>query len=87
MKRIPVLLAMVSLMVVMVAMSVAPAFAAGWGPNGCKVGDDLVSVGDVPLSEADEDGKRTSDLLICAGRHVGGQVTHSSFYDNRPFEV
>jgi len=76
-KRIPVLL----------AMSVAPAFAAGWGPNGCKVGDSLVTVGDVPLSEADKDGKRTSDGLICAGRQVGGQFTHLSFYDNRPVDI
>jgi hypothetical protein len=86
-KRILVLLVMVALMVVMLAMSVAPAFAAGWGPNGCKVGDDLVFVSDVPPNVADKDGKRTSDGFICAGRRLGGQFTHLSFYDNRPFEV
>ena len=81
MKRILVVLSVVALMVVMLAMSVAPAFAA-WEGNGCRTGDPLVpSAGVLGV-----DGKSTSDGLICQARHAygpGGVYVHVSYYDNR----
>jgi hypothetical protein len=78
-KRILVLLSVVALMVVMLAMSVAPAFAV-WqteGPNtGCKTGDlralDLAQ--QIPVN-----GKRSADDYACY------DVKHDRYYDNQPF--
>ena len=81
-KRILVLLSVVALMVVMMAMSVAPAFAA-WNPAGCRGQDELTNwpTGVPP------DGKRTTDGEICVHErvreHQGDTIITISFYDNR----
>jgi hypothetical protein len=81
-KRILVLLSVVALMVVMVAMSVAPAFAK-WeteGPSaGCRTGDVLVP--DRLPPDLSPDGKRSDDNYICASESTSGRVL---VYDNRP---
>ena len=80
-KRIVLLLSVVALMVVMVAMSVAPAFAK-WeteGPNaGCRVGDVLVE--DRLPPEISPDGKRFDDGFVCESESTSGRI---HFYDNR----
>jgi hypothetical protein len=74
-KRILVLLSVVALMVVMLATSVAPAFAA-WDPvTGCRGVDPLVSAENAP----GVDGKRTADGMVCSNRIGSG----FKFYDNR----
>jgi hypothetical protein len=75
-KRILVLLSVVALMVVMLATSVAPAFAA-WDPmTGCRGEDALVPA----FFSPGVDGKRTDDGSICL--HLGPKKTES-YYDNR----
>jgi hypothetical protein len=82
-KRILVLLSVVALMVVMVAMSVAPAFAK-WeteGPSaGCRTGD-VLAPDRLPPQFPSPDGKRSDDNLICESESESGRV---HFYDNRP---
>jgi len=79
-KRIVLLLSVVALMVVILAMSVAPAFAA-WDPRtGCREGDMLVEVERLPPDLASVDGKRTDDEFVCASLS-GHQRLH--VYDNR----
>ena len=74
-KRILVLLSVVALMVVMLATSVAPAFAA-WNPiTGCRGTDPLVFAEVAP----GVDGKRTADGMVCSSRTGSG----FKFYDNR----
>jgi hypothetical protein len=80
MRRILVLLTVVALMVVMLAMSVAPAFA-GWEADGCRTLDENVSTFLSPGAE--KDGKFTSDGRICERRWVGGNFVHFAYYDNR----
>jgi hypothetical protein len=88
MKRIPMLLSVVALMVVMLAMSVTPAFA-GWvtepGPpsGGCKEGDELVPP---DFSPDVVNGKRTLDDAICQSVEFHGGDIKVHYYDNRiPF--
>jgi hypothetical protein len=76
MKCIVVLLSVVALMVVMLAMSVAPAFAR-WEPNGCRTGGHVVSV----FNEEDRAYDRNGDTFICSILQGPQQVQH--FYDNR----
>jgi hypothetical protein len=79
-KRILVLLSVVALMVVMLAMSVAPAFA-GWAPSGCKFGDFLI-VNPPPGSEAASvNGERTADSFVCQSLPVTKKGP--KYYDNR----
>jgi hypothetical protein len=79
-KRIVVLLTVVALMVVMLAMSVAPAFAA-WNPaTGCREGDTLFPAGTPGLQQID--GKNTEDDQVCL-THRGHEGTKIAFYDNR----
>ena len=82
MKRILVLLSVVALVVVMLAMSVAPAFAAWVG--GCREGDLLRPATSTELQKLDSN----SDGQVCAGQkvqeHQGTRpVISSYFYDNR----
>ena len=78
-KRILLLLSVVALMVVMLAMSVAPAFA-GWEANGCRTGD-VLAPDRLPPQFPSPDGKRSDDNLICESELGSGRV---HFYDNRP---
>jgi hypothetical protein len=79
-KRILVLLSVVALMVVMLAMSIAPAFAA-LNAEGCRGVDGLVPV-QTDL-QARIDGKKTADNQTCV-RLVGGNGgnPHLQYYDN-----
>jgi hypothetical protein len=81
MRRILVMLSVVALMVVMLAMSVAPAFA-GWETGGtdagCRFGD-LKFPDTIPGAEG-VDGKRSDDGHVCVKRTNGGV----KIYDNRP---
>ena len=75
-KRILVLMSVVALMLVMVAMSVAPAFAAWAGP--CRTGDQLVPVRTPKAQKSDRNG----DTFVCQA-HRGPEGTKVGFYDNR----
>jgi hypothetical protein len=76
-KRILVLLSVVALMVVMLATSVAPAFAA-WNPvTGCRGEDPLAP----EFFAQGVDGKLTDDDSICL--HLRAQKSFHA-YDNRP---
>jgi hypothetical protein len=80
MRRIVVLLTVVAMMVGMLAMSVAPAFAA-WDAQGgqCRTGDTLIGTNGVPrLIEKDRNG----DQQLCL-THRGPAGVNLSFYDNR----
>jgi hypothetical protein len=82
-KRILVLLSVVALMMVMLATSVAPAFAA-WDPEtGCRGNDRLTREFESP----GVDGTRTDDGWICEHDRVkrGGPFPTlvRSFSDNR----
>jgi hypothetical protein len=75
-KRILVLLSVVALMVVMLAMSVAPAFAA-WNPDtGCRGDDVLFRQFFHPV-----DGRYTVDDHICVAQDKDGGT--KKVYDNR----
>ena len=76
MKRILVLLSVVALMVVMLAMSVAPAFAA-WEANGCRTGAHISSV----FSAEERAIDRNGDTFICIILQGPQQTQHN--YDNR----
>jgi hypothetical protein len=81
-KRILVLLSVVALMVVMLATSVAPAFAA-WNPaTGCRGTDSLIFAEGIPEAES-VNGKRTADPYVCSHRTGSG----FNFYDNRPQRI
>ena len=80
MKRIVVLLTVVALMVGMLAMSVAPAFAA-WNAVGCR-GTDTLFPAQAPALQS-IDGKFTEDDQVCLA-HRGHEGTKIGFYDNRP---
>ena len=88
-KRILVLLSVVALMVVMLAMSVAPAFA-GWNPaTGCreeqKTGGDFLVPESFPGASPGVDGTRTEDDQICMHRRLNkDDVFVFRFYDNLP---
>jgi hypothetical protein len=71
----------VSLMLMMLAMSVAPAFA-GWESNGCRTGHALVASSFSP----GVDGKRTPDGEICQIRREGGVFVRFVYYDNRDLD-
>jgi hypothetical protein len=78
-KRFLMLLTVVALMVVMVAMAVAPAFAA-WNPaTGCREGDTLFPAQTPRLQEI---GGRKTDDQVCL-THRGHEGTKLGFYDNR----
>jgi len=77
MKRILVLLSVVALMVVMLAMSVAPAFAA-WEANGCRTGGSLYGRVVPGSFEASKD--RNGDEFVC----YISKGSKTLFYDNRP---
>jgi hypothetical protein len=82
-KRILVSLSVVALMVVMLAVRVAPAFA-GWvtqpGPfEGCRTGDARAEEDFTPEGSS-IDGKRSDYGEICVSRGWNG----FKFYDNRP---
>ena len=81
MRRILVLLSVVALMVVMLAMSVAPAFAAWTGADGACRGDDfLVTIGTFPPQVKKD---KNGDLLVCDDERRNGQGIYSFYYDNR----
>ena len=88
MKRILVLLSVVALMAAMLAMSVAPAFAA-WqttGPDaGCRTGDDLVYYLDAlnPSAAYLADGKWNNDFSSC--QRIRNNAVYV-YYDNRSVE-
>jgi hypothetical protein len=82
MKRILVLLSVVAPMMVMLAMSVAPAFAE-WqteGPNeGCRT--EAFRVDETTISRGPLiDGKRSDDGQIC----LDGSGPNLKLYDNKP---
>jgi len=82
MRRILVLVSVVALMVVMLAMSVAPAFAAWTGAGGACRGDDfLFPTGTFePLVKKDKNG----DGLVCDDERQSNNRIYSFYYDNRP---
>jgi hypothetical protein len=83
MRRILVLLSVVALMVVMLAMSVAPAFAAWTGAGGACKGDDFLWPTDSypPLVKKDKNG----DGWLCDDERQSNRLgTYSFYYDNRP---
>jgi len=75
------LLAVVALMVVMLAMSVAPALAA-WQDNGCRSGDTLLYYLNAqdPSAAYLADGKWNNDFDACQHHRANGTY---SYYDNR----
>jgi hypothetical protein len=80
MRRIMVWLSVVALMVVMMALAVAPAFAAGWDATGCKAGDTLFYIGPGSMQgmvygPIDKNG----DFYVCVNNDPHGK----SAYDNR----
>ena len=84
-ERILVLMSVVALMVVMVAMSVAPAFAA-WDAAGgqCRTGGNLYFIqgtGDPYLLKLN----RNSDQYLCYAYSNNPSSTDFRFYDNRYF--
>jgi hypothetical protein len=85
MKRILVLMTVVALMMAMMAMAVAPAFAA-WNPaTGCRTGDDRLNYlfAQDPSAAYLADGKWNNDFHSCQHqRHNGVYV----YYDNRNVE-
>jgi hypothetical protein len=83
MKRILVLLSVVALMVVMLAMSVAPAFAAWDAENGqCRTGGHLIATGGNPLLEKED---QNNDDRVCWIQTSTGTGEHpkTTLYDNR----
>jgi hypothetical protein len=84
MKRILVLLSVVALMVAMLAMSVAPAFAAWDAANGqCRTGGRLTPTGTNSILQ---DLDQNNDGQVCAVQtSTGGTGGHAKtqFYDNR----
>ena len=83
--RILVLLSVVALMVVMLATSVAPAFAA-WDPmTGCKTGDDAFNLSEFPAPPPPSVMKkdRNGDDVVCVGRRGNGARERLVIYDNR----
>ncbi len=81
MRRMVVLLTVVAMMVGMLAMSVAPAFAA-LNANGCRGDDQLLPVQSALQDRID--GKRTEDNQTCFGLvGANGSNPHFQFYDNR----
>jgi hypothetical protein len=86
-KRILVLLSVVALMVVMLAMSVVPAFAA-WDPmTGCKTDDVAMALSEFPqptppsIMKKDRNG---DDVVCVSSRQIGGERIRLIVYDNRP---
>jgi hypothetical protein len=78
MRRMVMLLSVVALMVVMMAMNVAPAFAA-WDAQGgqCRTGDGITTVGSYPpFVKLDRNG----DGAVCYTVSDRGVYRH---YDNR----
>jgi hypothetical protein len=82
MNRFLMLLTVVALMMVMLAMSVTPAFAA-WNPaTGCREGDPLFPAQTPGLQAID--GKYTEDDQVCISLvGANGNNPHYNFYDNR----
>jgi hypothetical protein len=74
-KRILVLLTMMALMIVMLAMSVAPAFAT-WDASGCRSGSLLVSVTDETQAAKD---KNNNDFVCQVLR-----AQRVNYYDDHP---
>ena len=80
MRRILVLLSVVALMVVMLATSVAPAFAAWTGAGGQCRGDGVL----IEVDPADMKKDRNEDGFVCRElRPVGGNRQLLVIYDNR----
>ena len=76
-RRVLLLVSVVALIVVMVAMSVAPAFAAGLNPDGCRGNDHLAIVGiGQGYGRIDENG----DNYVCVHQPPNG-IRHA--YDNQ----
>jgi hypothetical protein len=75
MRRVLLLVSVVALIVVMVAMSVGPVFAAGWNSAGCKGDDLLFRYGGSGPGRIDENG----DGYVC----VTGNAQGRQAYDNR----
>ena len=83
-KRILVLLSVVALMVVMLATSVAPAFAA-WNALGCKNEDDRIDFAldpSPPPIFVEKD--RNQNGFICQGERTRGGGTVIIIYDDHP---
>ena len=77
MRRILVLLSVVALMVVIMVVTVAPAFAA-WNPDtGCR-GDDVLFENPGPNNI---DGRYTADDAFCVAQDKDGNT--KKVYDNR----
>jgi hypothetical protein len=79
MRRILVLLTVVALMVVMLAMSVSPAFAAWNTLTGCR-GNDQPRPADIFDSQGRVEGKRTENGLVCVHIFKDGSFR---VYDDR----
>jgi hypothetical protein len=75
-RRVLLLGSVVALIVVMVAMSVGPAFAAGWNSAGCKGDDLLFRTGGNDPARIDKNG----DTYLCVHENPQG---HRHAYDNR----
>ena len=92
MRRFLLVLTVAALMVVLLATSVTPAFAA-WNPaTGCREDDrsggDFIVPESFPAASPGVDGKRTEDDVICMHRTLDkDDVFVFRFYDNRPPEV
>jgi len=84
MRRIVMLLTVVALMMVMLAMSVAPAFAA-WqttGPDaGCRTGSTLLPNSAGTLYYLTD---KNGNGFVCATTVGGGSNEHIRIYDDRP---
>jgi len=81
MRRSMMFLTVVALMMVMVAMSVAPAFArweTSGDSQGCRTGSLLVS-----YTYSPEDNKN-ADMFVCQIRRESGNFVRFVYYDNRP---
>jgi hypothetical protein len=76
-----VLLTVGALMVVMLATSVAPAFAA-WETNGCRMGDTLFPAADIIGTDAAAKDKN-GDGLVCIRFPTNSHQKHAKIYDNR----
>ena len=75
MRRVLLLLSAVALILVMVAMSVGPAFAASWNSADCRGHDILFRTGGNDPAGIDENG----DERVCVHETPG----HQHAYDNR----
>jgi hypothetical protein len=80
-----VLMTVVAMMVVMLAMSVTPAFAAWTGAGGqCKEGGRLLGL-ESPAPPSLEKKDRNGDTFVCQEIRITNGGIKQSIYDNRDF--